>query len=337
MRFVDYVKNHVTFLVIQMLVFLVILMFMLIAKVSGVVIFLVGCLWFIPVISYMLIEYFKWRRYFNQLESVLEELEEKYLVAEVVEEPEFLEGQLFHSLLYDITKSMHENVNKYEELETEYREYIETWVHEIKTPIASLKLILENNESNVARRVEDEVKKVEAFIEQALYYARSNDVSKDYVIKEFELKSVVMKVIRQNSRDFILKKVSVDLGEIEGCLLSDLKWVEFIINQLVVNAIKYSKPENAVVKISSNVHNQQIILRIEDNGVGISEKDLGRVFDKGFTGENGRIFGKSTGMGLYLCQKLCHKLSIGIYLDSEVNKGTTVKLIFPQGNLLIFK
>lgn len=186
-------------------------------------------------------------------------------------------------------------------------------------------------------RVEDEVKKVEAFIEQALYYARSNDVSKDYVIKEFELKSVVMKVIRQNSRDFILKKVSVDLGEIEGCLLSDLKWVEFIINQLVVNAIKYSKPENAVVKISSNVHNQQIILRIEDNGVGISEKDLGRVFDKGFTGENGRIFGKSTGMGLYLCKKLCNKLSIGIYLDSEVNKGTTVKLIFPQGNLLIFK
>ena len=258
-------------------------------------------------------------------------------MAEVVEEPEFLEGQLLHSLLYDITKSMHENVNKYEELETEYREYIETWVHEIKTPIASLKLILENNESDVARRVEDEVKKVEAFIEQALYYARSNDVSKDYVIKEFELKSVVMKVIRQNSRDFILKKVSVDLGEIEGCLLSDLKWVEFIINQLVVNAIKYSKPENAVVKISSNVHNQQIILRIEDNGVGISEKDLGRVFDKGFTGENGRIFGQSTGMGLYLCQKLCHKLSIGIYLDSEVNKGTTVKLIFPQGNLLIFK
>ena len=92
-----------------------------------------------------------------------------------------------------------------------------------------------------------------------------------------------------------------------------------------------------MVKISSNVHNQQIILRIEDNGVGISEKDLGRVFDKGFTGENGRIFGKSTGMGLYLCKKLCHKLSIGIYLDSEVNKGTTVKLIFPQGNLLIFK
>lgn len=337
MKFVDYVKNHVLFLGVQILSFLVILMFMFIAKVSGMIVFLVGCLWFIPVLTYMLIEYFKWRYYFNQLESVLDELEQKYLVAEVVEEPEFLEGQLFHNILYDITKSMHENVNKYEELETEYREYIETWVHEVKTPIASLKLILENNESDVARRVDYEVKKVEDFIEQALYYARSNDVSKDYVIKEFELKSVVMKVIRQNSRDFILKKVSIELGDIEGCIFSDMKWVEFIINQLVVNAIKYSKPVNASVKISSKIHDQQIILSIEDNGVGINEKDLGRVFDKGFTGENGRIFGKSTGMGLYLCQKLCHKLSIGIHLESEVNKGTTIKLIFPQGNLLIFK
>lgn len=99
MKFVDYVKNHVTFLVIQILVFLVILMFMIIAKVSGVVIFLVGCLWFIPVISYMMIEYFKWRRYFNQLESVLEELEEKYLVAEVVEEPEFFRRTTFSQFI----------------------------------------------------------------------------------------------------------------------------------------------------------------------------------------------------------------------------------------------
>ena len=230
---------------------------------------------------------------------------------------------------------MHEKVNYYKDEQSEYREYIETWVHEIKTPIASAKLILDNDDSILSKRVGYEIKRVDAFVEQVLYYARSSDVSKDYIIKEFNLRSVVIGAVKSNSRDFINKKIKIDIKEIEGIIYSDKKWIEFIVNQIIVNAIKFSK-EYGVVSISSNINENNITLTIKDNGVGINEKDINRVFEKGFTGENGRRFGKSTGIGLYLCKKLCDKLGIGIELTSKVGEGTEVKLNFPIGKFTDF-
>ena len=233
-------------------------------------------------------------------------------------------------------KSMHEKVKHYKDEQVEYREYIETWVHEIKTPIASAKLILENDNSNLSERINYEMKRVEGFIEQVLYYARSSDVSKDYIIKEFSLRSVVMKSVKSNSRDFINKNIKLDIRGIEGNIFSDEKWVEFIINQIIINAVKFSIPNEGKVSIYSKVNENNIILTIEDNGVGINEKDIDRVFEKGFTGENGRKFGKSTGIGLYLCKKLCDKLGIGISLNSKENIGTKVNIVFPQGKFTDF-
>lgn len=231
---------------------------------------------------------------------------------------------------------MHEKVKHYKDEQIEYREYIETWVHEIKTPIASAKLILENDNSNLSERINYEMKRVEGFIEQVLYYARSSDVSKDYIIKEFSLRSVVMKSVKSNSRDFINKNIKLDIRGIEGNIFSDEKWVEFIINQIIINAVKFSIPNEGKVSIYSKVNENNIILTIEDNGVGINEKDIDRVFEKGFTGENGRKFGKSTGIGLYLCKKLCDKLGIGISLNSKENIGTKVNIVFPQGKFTDF-
>ena len=180
------------------------------------------------------------------------------------------------------------------------------------------------------------MKRVEGFIEQALYYARSNDVSKDYIIKEFDLRSVVMKAVKSNSRDFINRKIKLNIKDIDGTIFSDAKWVEFIVNQIIINAVKFSKSGSGEVSIYSKVNENNIILTIEDNGVGINEKDIDRVFEKGFTGDNGRKFGKSTGIGLYLCKKLCEKLGIGISLDSKENEGTKVNIIFPQGRFTDF-
>ena len=174
------------------------------------------------------------------------------------------------------------------------------------------------------------------FIEQVLYYARSSDVRKDYIIKEFSLRTVVMKAIKSNSRDFINKNIKLNIKEIQGSIFTDEKWIEFIINQIIINAVKFSDANKGEVSIYSKVNENNIILTIEDNGVGISEKDLDRVFEKGFTGENGRIFGKSTGIGLYLCKKLCDKLGIGISLSSKQGKGTRINIIFPQGKFTDF-
>ena len=181
------------------------------------------------------------------------------------------------------------------------------------------------------------MKRVEGFIEQVLYYARSSDVSKDYIIKEFSLRNVVMKAVKSNSRDFINKNIKLNVSELEGSIFSDEKWVEFIINQIIINAVKFSIPNKGEVSIFSKINENNIILTIEDNGVGISEKDIDRVFEKGFTGENGRKFGKSTGIGLYLCKKLCDKLGIGISLTSKEGVGTRVNIVFPQGKFSNFK
>lgn len=337
MSFLDYLKNRFVFLFINLILYAVVVILMTLSRFSVVVIFLLFCIWFIPILSYMMIEYFKHRHYFKELMTVQEELDQKYLIAEVIEEPSFIEGQIFHQLLHEITKAMHENVNYYRDLENEYREYIEAWVHEIKTPIASTKLLLENNESDLSRKVDFEIQKVEGFIDQALYYARSQDVSKDYMVAEFPLKEVIMQAIRQNSRNFIYNKVAIELDEIEGTVFSDKKWVVFILNQILSNAVKYSKKSEGKVQIRSTLTNQNMILIIQDNGVGIDEKDVLRVFDKGFTGENGRIFGKSTGMGLYLCQKLCRKLGMGITLESSKGIGTKVILVFPRSQWTTFE
>lgn len=336
MSIIEFIKERMIFLIINLIMFLLVAILMKIVKVSINIILILFLIWFGPILIYMFLEFIKYRRYLNNLINTVENLDRKYLLPEVIEEPRFQEARIINDVLKQCNKSMHEKVKHYKDEQIEYREYIETWVHEIKTPIASAKLILENDNSNLSERINYEMKRVEGFIEQVLYYARSSDVSKDYIIKEFSLRSVVMKSVKSNSRDFINKNIKLDIRGIEGNIFSDEKWVEFIINQIIINAVKFSIPNEGKVSIYSKVNENNIILTIEDNGVGISEKDLDRVFEKGFTGENGRIFGKSTGIGLYLCKKLCDKLGIGISLNSKENIGTKVNIVFPQGKFTDF-
>lgn len=336
MSIIEFIKERMIFLIINLIMFLLVAILMKIVKVSINIILILFLIWFGPILIYMFLEFIKYRRYLNNLINTVENLERKYLLPEVIEEPRFQEARIINDVLKQCNKSMHEKVKHYKDEQIEYREYIETWVHEIKTPIASAKLILENDNSNLSERINYEMKRVEGFIEQVLYYARSSDVSKDYIIKEFSLRSVVMKSVKSNSRDFINKNIKLDIRGIEGNIFSDEKWVEFIINQIIINAVKFSIPNEGKVSIYSKVNENNIILTIEDNGVGINEKDIDRVFEKGFTGENGRKFGKSTGIGLYLCKKLCDKLGIGISLNSKENIGTKVNIVFPQGKFTDF-
>ena len=336
MSIIEFIKERMIFLIINLIMFLLVAILMKIVKVSINIILILFLIWFGPILIYMFLEFIKYRRYLNNLINTVENLDRKYLLPEVIEEPRFQEARIINDVLKQCNKSMHEKVKHYKDEQIEYREYIETWVHEIKTPIASAKLILENDNSNLSERINYEMKRVEGFIEQVLYYARSSDVSKDYIIKEFSLSSVVMKSVKSNSRDFINKNIKLDIRGIEGNIFSDEKWVEFIINQIIINAVKFSIPNEGKVSIYSKVNENNIILTIEDNGVGINEKDIDRVFEKGFTGENGRKFGKSTGIGLYLCKKLCDKLGIGISLNSKENIGTKVNIVFPQGKFTDF-
>lgn len=330
MRITDYIKDKGLFLAINLLVFVIVSSFIYSSDGALVIIFLLFCIWFLPLITYIIIEYIKFRRYFSTVENTLENLDKKYLLPEVIKESNFIEGKEINYILKILSRDMHENVNYYKNMQEEYREYIEMWVHEIKTPIASTKLLIENNNNEVTRKINSQMDKIENFVEQVLYYSRSDEVGKDYIIKEINLSQVVKSVVKRNQRDFINKRISLQLGNLDEIVYSDTKWIEFILNQIIGNAIKYSKGKEDKIKIEAEKIDNAVVLKIEDNGVGIIERDLNRVFEKGFTGENGRKFGKSTGIGLYLCKKLCDKMGLGLQVDSKINEGTKVSIVFPR-------
>nr|WP_305303341.1 sensor histidine kinase [Romboutsia ilealis] len=328
MKIIDYIRDKGIFLAVNLISFIIISFLMYFSNVALVIIFLLFCVWFFPLFSYILIEYIKFRKYFNTVENILENLDKKYLLPEVLNESNFIEGEEINYIFKVLSRDMHENVKYYKNIQEEYREYIETWVHEIKTPIASTKLLIENNTNEITRKIDTQM-------EQVLYYSRSDEVGKDYIIKKTELSQVVKSVVKKNQRDFIGKRISLQLGNLDEIIYSDTKWIEFILNQIIGNAIKYSKGKDDKIKIESKKLDNSVALIIEDNGVGIIERDLNRIFEKGFTGENGRKFGKSTGIGLYLCKKLCDKMGLGLNIESEENKGTKVTVIFPRTENLI--
>ena len=227
---------------------------------------------------------------------------------------------------------MLENVNKYKYMTEDYKEYIELWIHEIKIPISASKMVIENNKNAITKSIDEELDKVENYIEQALFYARSNTVEKDYYIRKVVLKEIVNESIKKNKSSLIQEKISIDIHDLEN------KWIVFILNQIIQNSIKYRKKENSVMEIYANQGKENVILYIKDNGIGIKQGEITRVFEKGFTGTNGRLSNKkSTGIGLYLCKKLCNKLGIGIELNSVQNEGTEVKLVFPKDSYIELK
>lgn len=332
----EFIKDKMVVIICNILIFIVIAAIMAAIKVSLIIILSAFCIWFLPLVSYMSLEFIKYKNYYDEVDSILENLDNKYLLPEIIREANFIEGEKLNSILKEISRDMHENVKYYKDMQEDYREYIETWVHEIKTPIASTKLIIENNRNEVTNKIDFQMDRIEGFVEQVLYYSRSNNVSKDYIIKQINLDLVVRNVIKRNYRDFIHKKIKLDIKDINEIVHSDGKWVEFIINQIIVNSIKYSNSKEPMISIYSTKKANSVMLTIEDNGAGIIDKDINRVFEKGFTGENGRKFSKSTGMGLYLCEKLCSKLGLKIIIVSEVDKGTKVTLIFPLSSMATF-
>lgn len=271
----------------------------------------------------LLPEFLKKRNYYSYLNTTKEQLEKLYLLSEVVACPDFYEGEILFDLLKLTGKAMNDEIAKYKHISEDYQEYVELWVHEIKTPIAGAKLICENIGE---RTIIEELDKIEVFVEQILYYARSGSVEKDYTAKTFALSDIVKGVLKENARYLISNKISIQSQELNHKVITDSKWLSFILRQIIENSVKYGCK---TLSFESVKREKNVSLFIKDDGVGISQKDLGRVFEKGFTGENGRRFKHSTGMGLYLCKKLCDRLGLGISLTSEPLAGTEVEIMFP--------
>lgn len=333
----EFIKDKTVIILCNILMFIVLVGILIVSNVKFIIIVFVFCIWFLPLTSYMVYEFLKYKNYYDKVENMLEKLDQKYLIPEMLSESNFIEEEKFNYILKELSRDMHEHVKYYKDMQLDYREYIETWVHEVKTPIASTKMIIENNQNEVTRKIDFEIDKIERFIDEVLYYSRSEDAYKDYFVKEINLNDVTRNVVKKNYRDFIYKKIKLDIGKINEFVYSDGKWIEFILSQIISNSIKYSSKKEPMIKIYSSKKANSVDLVIEDNGIGIIDKDINRVFEKGFTGENGRKFSKSTGIGLYLCKKLCLKLGLKININSKVNQGTIVTLTFPLSAMATFK
>ncbi len=338
MRFMDYIKEKII-LIIGIILALVSVEILLLAYNISILI-RVYCAFIIifVIVLAILIEYKKKKDYYNELIKNMDDLKEKYLISEIIKTPNFIEGKILKDILQDTGKSMLENVNYYKNIQEDYKEYIELWIHEVKIPIATSKMIIENNKNEITRNIDEELDKVENYTEQALFYARSNTVEKDYIVSKTNLKEILNGAILKNKTTLLNEKVSIELSNLKDEeVYTDNKWAIFIINQIIQNAIKYSKKKDKEIEIFSQEKNDKVILYIKDNGIGIKKGEITRVFEKGFTGENGRIIGqKSTGIGLYLCKKLCDKLGLGIELNSEKGIGTEVRIIFPKNSYTNF-
>ncbi len=199
--------------------------------------------------------------------------------------------------------------------------------------------MIENNKNEVTKSIYEELQKIEDYVEQALFYARSNTVEKDYFIRKVKLKEIVNESIKKNKNVLIQEKIAINIHDVDLDVYTDNKWIVFILNQIIQNSVKYGKQnQNLEIEIYAKHGNENIKLYIKDNGIGIKKGEIQKVFDKGFTGTNGRLLNKkSTGIGLYLCQKLCNKLGIAIQLDSVQDEGTNVQLIFPKSSYIDMK
>ncbi|QLY81467.1 sensor histidine kinase [Clostridium intestinale] len=286
-------------------------------------------IWIMVLICTFLLEYFSLKNKYKEINKKLDALDQKYLICELLDKPESKLEKVYFNMLRQANKSMIEQVGKSRDIQVSYKEYIEEWIHEIKNPIAAIDLICKNYKTEESNRISKELLKINYLVEQALYYARSENVEKDYFIKEIRLFNAVEKAIVNNRIQILEKNIKLIIDDTEDMVYTDEKWLYYILEQIIVNAIKYSKKYNGEIHIYTKYSNGGIQLIIEDNGIGIAADELPRIFDKGFTGSK-RDNRKATGLGLYLCKKLSEKLGIKIIAESEKDSYTKISLLFQK-------
>lgn len=273
-------------------------------------------------------EYVKKRRFYREFITILDELDQKYLITEMMLAPDFEEGRIWMDALYEINRSMIERVNHMEMAVKDFKEYLELWIHEIKVPIAALKLMNYNGNTD-AKKQKLQIDRMNDYVEQILFYARADAPEKDYLLNACKLDTAINSVLQQQKDLLIGNYVKIEKHETDVSVITDSKWLTFMIGQIVNNSIKYIDNEKKpVISFSTESKKDETVLTIRDNGIGIDEKDIDRVFEKTFTGENGRTGNISTGMGLYICKRLCGKLGHRIDISSIKGQYTEVLLHF---------
>ena len=328
MKYREYLKDNLIGIIIYLSTIILIVLILNAFKMPVFVSIICFLLLIVCGLSIITISFIKKNIFYKNYLFNLDKLSKKYLILETIPEPETYEEKILVNSLYEINKSMIENINEYQRNINDFKEFVELWIHEVKIPISSMVLKCHNNKEKYDKAFLSLIRRLDNQIDEVLYYVRSENTEKDFAIAEVSLKEVVRNVGLKNKDDLLESNIDfiTDLKDLK--INTDKKWLEFIINQIINNSIKYKKGKDSYIKISAFEQVDKAIIEIEDNGIGIPSKDLKRVFEKSFTGTNGREKVKSTGMGLYIVKKLCDKLGHNIKIESKEKEYTKVIIEF---------
>ncbi|MBQ6995220.1 MAG: sensor histidine kinase [Lachnospiraceae bacterium] len=244
---------------------------------------------------------------------------------EMLPEPSTYEEEDYQKILLLLMEEQKKLESGKNQLYNDMIDYYTTWAHQIKTPIASMKLTLQNDDSELSRRLSGDLFRIEQYVEMVLMFLRLDSSSTDYVIKEYELDDMIKSAVRKFARQFIQRRIRLDYQPVDVRVLTDEKWFSFVIEQVLSNALKYTSEGSVAITVEDAK-----TLCIRDTGMGIAPEDLPRIFEKGYTGYNGRSDKKASGIGLYLCKRICNNLGHRISAESELDKGTTIKIDMEQ-------
>lgn len=334
MRFGDYCRDRLLTFVLNLFCMLFLSLYLKVIGVHNGELLLILIAWFFVLVFYFGQDYMRKNQYFKQIEETMESMDQKYLIGEVMGRGRTLEDRIYRQLILTSNKSVIEAIRSLEDEKREYQDYIEGWVHEVKLPLTSMELMCQNHRNDMTREMERNLSEIDHIVEMALYYTRSNAVYKDYLIQNISLSQVVTETISKNKQFLIQNSMTIDVNIEDDEVYSDSKWISFIVNQIMMNAVKYRKDGHGLLRIYTKKEAGGIRLYLEDDGIGISDAEITRVFEKGFTGTNGRNHAKSTGMGLYLCNILCTKLGLGLDIESKEQAFTRLIISFPISTYL---
>ncbi|RXI48533.1 sensor histidine kinase [Clostridium tetani] len=343
MNFIDFLKDRIAYIIVYLISISFVILTMhltLFIKVIDFPITNILYAYFVSIvilIIFLVYEYSKVRAFYKQLYEILNS---ENIIENIINigEVRTIEQKLFTQILKKLYKSYEDKVYKYKDIQKHYLDFINQWVHQMKTPVSVIDLTLQEENTSEFNEILDSIgeenEKISQGLNIMLYNARINEFNHDFNVKDIDILLILRKVINDNKKLLIRHKIFPKISGETAIVQTDKKWIYFVINQIVINAIKYTaatEKDKKTINFNIKEDTAKIVVSIEDNGIGIPKEDLGRVFNTFFTGKNGRKTSESTGMGMYLSKRICEELGNELYVESEEGKGASFYIVFYKG------
>lgn len=334
MSFFKYLKDKRFFFILYFMLMLFVSLIMVVNDMRNLILqnllytHVIGLLF---VSLYITIGYYYRRSFYVEINNLIENQQKDFPVEML--KPQNYEQALYVKMIKRLNDNHSKQLQQLIEEKVDHQDFIMSWIHEVKLPIAASRLLLENSTGKtvdfLVDKFEDELNKIDNYVEQALYYSRIDSFSKDYFITDVQLNQIIKHSVKKYAKLFIAKRIHFHMKEEQQFVQSDSKWLAFILDQITANALKYVNEEGEISFCFEEDSREKRLL-IQDTGIGIKQEDIHRVFERGFTGSTGRIHIRSTGMGLYLAKQMALKLGHDISIQSQKGRYTRVTIHFPK-------